>query len=295
MEVCSTQQRFAARCTYRHRCEGAAARRVAAEANSSPSGTVRDGLTQSRWWRVVRGVKIALRTGPSHSETLCGSCLEECHRFLVLESVSVDAALANGAAQIFLRLAPQAILRSSETPAWAFVYHRKTGQPVCEALSPVEAQAEEHRIAAERLLANDKPVWALRRMLLSSLLSAEADVAPAADALSSVYREHGWQPPPLARREGGLWMLTDDQVASMRRAAAPRRLAQQYDAPYYERMPPNAIPRVDLRRATALPREAAELLRSGTCCLLQGHGLWDAAATRWGRADFLQEQLAEVS
>ena len=103
-----------------------------------------------------------------------------------------------------------------------------------------------------------------------------------------------WQPPPLARREGGLWLLSPERIVKLRSAASPQQLAAPYGTPWYTQLPLGTLPRVDLDGAPILPPAALELLRSGTCCVFERHQLW-AAATRWADRDYLEEQLSSVA
>ena len=198
MEPCLS--RFAERSTFRQRVTFVkAVRREVAEQSLD--------VPVTKWWTVSVGVKLALRSGPSHDATLCGQSLEERTRFLVTERVEVAGVLDNGMHQTFLRLA-------GVTPAWAFMVNRKTGQLVCEELALSEGRAEDHRIRSEELIAAGIPRQGLQRLLLSALLSINNGVETATGTLTSLYNKHGcatrrtpFEPLEISFNTPGMWIF----------------------------------------------------------------------------------------
>lgn len=134
------------------------------------------------------------------------------------------------------------------------------------------------------------------------------------DKVSALWMVHGWSLPPVARREGGIWLWDIETIASAHRAhenldgcASPK-----YGEPWFERYWAPApshgddaqgvggviglLPRVDCTRAAGspLPPRACELVRAGMCCILQNARLWPAAEAKWANPEYLRQELSSV-
>ena len=127
---------------------------------------------------------------------------------------------------------------------------------------------------------------------------------------------HGWQLPPIARREGGLWMLPSGRIDGMREEARRegRRAALElpYDVnpllPLYATPPQPAassqtaedglctgrLPTVECRGDGKLPPAAQSLIAQGMACVLRGSALFPAGCSRWSQAEFLRTELART-
>ena len=99
---------------------------------------------------------------------------------------------------------------------------------------------------------------------LDSSALAEASTEASAEAtlktLTSVYAQaQNWQPPPLARREGGLWMLTQEQIASL---PQPQMAAAEYRVPCFEQYfgKHRTLPIVECARPAGTPLPALSLI-----------------------------------
>lgn len=170
------------------------------------------------------------------------------------------------------------------------------------------------------------PREALRSHLLFALFAPcdqYAQRAQAAANADELLELHGWPLPPLARREGGLWLLSAATIESLRSDAARSGRAKELRAPYelsafaplYDEIARgkledlcagdvlcrgHTLPSVDLGHApsssassTQLPPRAAQLLKQEMACVLRRAGLFPPGVQRWGRSDFLLEQLKQ--
>ena len=106
---------------------------------------------------------------------------------------------------------------------------------------------------------------------LEQLLSGDAT---ALAQLTELYLVHGWQPPPKAQREGGLWLLSPERIASLPPPPASTSLA--YGKPWWTEWYVRAasggaqqLPCIDCRQTagSGLPPAAAALqhVHAGIC------------------------------
>ena len=135
--------------------------------------------------------------------------------------------------------------------------------------------------------------------ILASVLHGDSDCL---DELAWLWAEHGWQPPPIAQREGGLWLLSPDAILSL--PPAPATAIGPF-APLFDTAPPptaahdtpwsivGKLPTIGCARphGAPLPARALELVRAGMCCVLQDAQLWPAAEAAWASADYLRAGL----
>ena len=145
----------------------------------------------------------------------------------------------------------------------------------------------------------------LRRTLVALLRPGVADEA-ALERLGQLSSVHGWPLPQLARREGGLWLLEEARLRELRRRASATQLAAAYDTHPFAALfsPPiaepaaaeasawescGALPSVDWPQEWQTRGQA--LVRAGMACKLTGCGLFPVGMRRWGRRDFLEDQL----
>ena len=112
---------------------------------------------------------------------------------------------------------------------------------------------------------------------------------------------HGWQPPQLARREGGLWLLDPAAIRGLNATVARPAFDHFYAPATTASLTPwssaGSLPTVVCTRARGmpLPSRAIELVQAGMCCVLQQAQLWPAAEAAWGSVEYLREGLRGAS
>lgn len=173
------------------------------------------------------------------------------------------------------------------------------------------------------------PQTALRLHLFEMLRAPSRTPTASASADRLCERRTDWQLPQLARREGGLWLVSsgdiDRLLSEAKLAGRARALATPYDesslTPLYARAPeqpttarggtaaPAAesvlcsgrLPSFDCagEQATAaagpgrLPPKARELISQEMGCVLRQCALFPPGRSRWSRADFLRRELRD--
>ena len=131
------------------------------------------------------------------------------------------------------------------------------------------------------------------------LMRVLAGDASSLDALTGHCISHGWKLPPPARREGGLWMLDPDRIATL---PPPPTSSPEYGQLWFEQMfdyqlGERRLPHIDCSARPAgspLPARSLELVRAGMCCVLERPRLWPAAEEKWGSAAYLRRELKDV-
>jgi hypoxia-inducible factor 1-alpha inhibitor (HIF hydroxylase) len=180
-----------------------------------------------------------------------------------------------------------------------------------------------------QLPAANSPRDAMRNSLLFALFGPsdafEQRVRAAASA-DQLAEAHGWQLPQLARREGGLWLLSAAAIRSLWDTASRSGRESALRAEYHESPLARfytgggssacsaadgtfagdvlcrdcSLPTMSLGHGeqggptsspTQLPGEAAQLLRQGMACVFRHAGLFPPGVERWGGAEFLGSQL----
>ena len=136
--------------------------------------------------------------------------------------------------------------------------------------------------------------------------------------LGDLVEAHGWALPDIARREGGLWLLSAATIDRLRGEAKTAGRSEMLRQPYETSplLPLYAVaPSCVTSAATAedalcavgqlptvewpsvppqdglLPGKAQSLIGAGMACVLQGSGLFKAGVERWGSANFLSSQV----
>ena len=128
---------------------------------------------------------------------------------------------------------------------------------------------------------------------LGSLLAGDASsLAP----LTALYNSHGWQPPPPARRDGGLWLLSTETIGRLPPPPAAPSRAMAYGTPWFEEHLKGGIPHVACARppGAPLPSRALKYAQLGMCCILDNARLWPAAEDKWRHRAYLSQQLRAV-
>lgn len=108
-----------------------------------------------------------------------------------------------------------------------------------------------------------------------------------------------WQLPAVAKREGGLWLLSSEAIRMLpsdpphgpfrhlysTSAAAPASSAAWGTI--------GKLPAVECARppGAPLPPQALQLVRAGMCCLLEHASLWPAAERSWHSAAYLRSGM----
>ena len=139
------------------------------------------------------------------------------------------------------------------------------------------------------------PMTTLQTALHGALGALEAgDLERALGAVAcSLDSSDAWTPPTFARRKGALWLIPASHLRAARAAARwPPPVRTESTTSGMFSVP---VPRLACEPACSLPCEAQRLLAAHEAFVLREHGLWPAAEARWGRRDFLEAELCDVS
>ena len=141
---------------------------------------------------------------------------------------------------------------------------------------------------------------ALRYQLIAAL-AAPAASCRSMSALAHRQEVEGWIPPEVARRDGGLWLLSATDIDRMVASAAPPSCPQEdhhADSDFSSRLVGDVlctgrVPTISCTNGGTLPSRAVHLLRGGVACVLKGSGIFKAGVERWGDGNFLQANLKQ--
>ena len=275
------------------------------------------------WWRVVSGIKLALRTSPSHEAPLTGTILTAGAAFLVSETVVVQAVCADGSSQTFLRCHHSA----GSDPSYAYAKNRRSGAAVatrCQAAKAHLATAQALRRAAHVITPTAAQTRLQRfavQLLLQSALRPNTDITSAHEAerilgrLFEARRADGpWQPAHSDGNDGLVWMMPatsfttrsghdDAQGMTMERAdlrSEPQSTTARVQAVGSVatacESAPATVPVFECAHGPdAFPPTAAHLLSEQRACVLRGAPLWPTAIAKWGKRSYLTRGLAKVN